>query len=135
MAPPRAPAIAPIIAPSAGLTGTGELFTYMFAAMTPPTIAHAQQQKLTQLMKGIVESRPTITPPIIAGLSLSFMSVYTFCWEKIGKLRLGVAFAAGAEELPPRRERQVHRARHEVEGQDDAEQRRRQETRRVRVLP
>src|ERR1043165_3816506 len=89
-----------------------------------------QQQVFTA---GMADRTPRITPPIIAGLSLSFMSVYTFSWEKIGKLRLGVSVAA--EEKSPRRERQVHHAGHEVEGDDDAQERRRQETRRVRVLP
>src|SRR5689334_3666562 len=126
MMPPMTPAMAPMIAPSAGLTGTSELLMYMFAPTTPPAIAHAQQQKLTQLTKGIAESRPTMTPPIMAGLSLSFMSVYTFSWEKIGKFWFGVSFPAGAEEVPAGREGHVHHARHEVEGHDDAQQRRRQ---------
>src|SRR3712207_4500195 len=102
----------------------------MFAAMSPPTMAQMQQQLCTT---GSADRMPRIAPPISAGLSLSFMSVYTFSWEKIGKLRFGVAFAAGEER--PRRERQVHRARHQVEGQDDAQGQRRQEARRVRVLP
>src|ERR1041385_753343 len=50
----------------------------MFAAMTPPTMAHAQQQMLGMLTKGIAERIPRITPPINAGFILSFMFVYTF---------------------------------------------------------
>src|SRR5687768_190944 len=50
----------------------------MFAAMIPPTIAQAQQQMFGMLMKGIADRSPRITPPIRAGFSLSFMSVYTF---------------------------------------------------------
>src|SRR3954469_23433843 len=74
---------------------------------------------------------PRMTPPISAGLILSFMSVYTFSWEKIGKLRLRVA----AEEIPSGRERQVNRARHEVEGDGEPQEGCRPEARRVRVLP
>src|SRR5215204_4607105 len=127
---PTAPAMAPTMAPSAGVTGFGDDLMYRFAAISPPTSAQMQQQVFTA---GIADRMPRTTPPIIAGLSLSFMSVYTFSWEKIGKSRLGVSVAA--EEMPPRRERQVHRARHQVEGHDDAQQRRRQEARHVRVLP
>src|SRR5437588_2572462 len=72
----------------------------MFAAIIPPTIAHAQQQMLGMFTKGIAERIPRITPPINAGFILSFMSVYTFTWEKIEKLRSGVSVStAGAKTL------------------------------------
>src|ERR1043165_2539465 len=50
----------------------------MFAAMIPPTMAHAQQQMLGMFTKGIAERIPKTTPPINAGFILSFMFVYTF---------------------------------------------------------
>jgi hypothetical protein len=78
MIAPTTPAIAPITAPSPGLTGMGALLMYMFAAMIPPTIAQAQQQRLGKFTKGIAERMPNTTPPIKAGFILSFISVYTF---------------------------------------------------------
>src|ERR687890_2087809 len=96
---PTAPAMAPTMAPSAGVTGFGDDLMYMFAAMSPPTSAQMQQQVFNA---GSADRMPRITPPISAGLSLSFMSVYTFSWEKVGKLRPRVALAA--EELIARRE-------------------------------
>src|SRR2546423_2102493 len=77
MTAPTAPAIAPSTAPSPGLTGAGEPLTYRCAAMIPPAIAHAQQQRLGRFTKGIAERMPSTTPPIKAGFILSFISVYT----------------------------------------------------------
>src|SRR5436305_14028670 len=78
MTAPTAPAIAPSTAPSPGLTGAGEALTYRCAAMIPPAIAHAQQQRLGRFTKGIAERMPSTTPPIKAGFILSFISVCTF---------------------------------------------------------
>src|SRR5947209_16173877 len=72
----------------------------MFAAIIPPTIAHAQQQMLGMFTKGIAERIPRITPPINAGFILSFMSVYTFT-RGDRKTSLGVSVSpAGRAERP-----------------------------------
>src|SRR5947209_19553462 len=81
MTAPTAPAIAPSTAPSPGLTGAGELLTYRCAAMIPPAIAHAQQQRLGRFTKGVAERMPSTTPPIKAGFILSFIYVCPFARE------------------------------------------------------
>src|SRR5205085_12682949 len=78
MTAPTTPASTPSTAPSPGLTGVGELLTYRCAAMIPPAIAHAQQQRLGRFTKGIAERMPSTAPPIKAGFILSFISVCTF---------------------------------------------------------
>src|SRR5205085_1612292 len=79
----------------------------MLAAIIPPTIAHAQQQMLGIFTKGIAERIPRITPPINAGFILSFMSVYTFTWEKIEKLRFGVSVSPAGRLRDPRPRRRT----------------------------
>jgi hypothetical protein len=43
----------------------------------PPRIAHRQQQAFAKLTKGITDSKPKTTPPIMAGLSLLLMKFYS----------------------------------------------------------
>src|SRR2546421_5511370 len=74
----------------------------MFAAIIPPTIAHAQQQMLGMFTKGIAERIPRITPPINAGFILSFMSVYTFTrGDRKTSLGVSVSPAGRAEDPAP----------------------------------
>src|SRR5437762_3814411 len=72
----------------------------MFAAIIPPTIAHAQQQMLGMFTKGIAERIPRITPPINAGFILSFMSVYTFTRGDRKTLVWSFGFTGGSRRRP-----------------------------------